>query len=75
MRAWQGLLILVAAATVAVGCGGKKRVEGAEVPAQPQTAEKAKPKPTLAPTPISSLKYIVLKGDNLWDISTKKSIY
>jgi nucleoid-associated protein YgaU len=73
MRSWKSLLILVAAGVVAVGCGGKKRIEGAEVTAQPQTVEQAKAKP--AAKPVSSLKYIVVKGDTLWGISSKGSIY
>jgi nucleoid-associated protein YgaU len=75
MRSWKSLLILVAAGIVAVGCGGKKRVEGAEVPAQPQTVEQAKAKPTVTPKAAASLKYIVVKGDTLWGISSKGSIY
>jgi LysM repeat protein len=73
MRSWKSLLILVAVGVVAVGCGGKKRIEGAEVPAQPQTVEQAKAKPTVAQK--SSAKYIVVKGDTLWGISGKSSIY
>jgi len=75
MPSWKALVILVAAGAMAVGCGGKKRVEGAEVPAKPQTVEEVKPKPTVAPPPIPSQKYIVVKGDTLWDISTMNDIY
>lgn len=77
MRSWKALLVLVAAGAVAVGCAGKKRVEGAEVPAQQETVEQAKPKATAVPVAAAkpSKKYIVVKGDTLWGISTKSSIY
>jgi nucleoid-associated protein YgaU len=75
MRSWKGLMILVAAGVMATGCAGKKRVEGAEVPAQPQTVEQVKPKPTVAPVAKAPKKYIVVKGDTLWGISSMSDIH
>jgi nucleoid-associated protein YgaU len=98
---------------IATGCAGKKRIEGSEIPTQPQTdvvmppqpmeappapevAAAPEPPPVAEPTatpqpappspppvaeeptpePKKELeKYIVVKGDTLWDISAMKKIY
>ena len=97
---------------LAVGCVGKKRIEGVEVPTQPQPSEvvvasaptpvpppppiveptaEPTPEPTPEPTaePVAEAtpepppppetnpcnKYIVVKGDTLWDISGTGSGY
>src|ERR1019366_9087925 len=100
---------LTATATIfllSIGCVGKKRIEGAEVPTMPPANDVGAPPiapPTLAPTPPPVVaeappppetppeptavpteepaapppppvanpcnKYIVVKGDTLWDIS------
>ncbi len=98
---------LTATATIfllSIGCAGKKRIEGAEVPTMPPANEVVAPPiapPTLAPTPPPVVaeappppapaeevaapppppaanpcnKYIVVRGDTLWDISGSGSGY
>ena len=64
------------------GCAGPKRIEGTEVPIQPQPTlvfVEAPPTATFTPlptatftpepTPIPVTRYIVVKGDTLWGIS------
>lgn len=99
-------ILIVAAMTLAlaVGCTGKKRIEGVEVPNPPQSSEivvavptapppppeatptpeppppvvaEATPEPTPEPPPPANPcnKYIVVKGDTLWDISGTGSGY
>lgn len=75
------ILFLAAILTgvLAFGCSGKKRIEGTEVPVQPQATEvivaalptmtPEPPTPTPEPTPVPITKYIVVKGDTLWGIS------
>jgi hypothetical protein len=75
------LVGLVCTALIA-GCTGQKRIEGTEVPVQPQPTlvfvagePTATPEPlptetaTPEPTPVPITKYIVVKGDTLWGIS------
>ncbi len=110
MKSTKTLLILGAMSfLLAVGCTGKKRIEGVEVPTQPQPEEQVvqapppppteptatpQPTPEAPPPPIEEAavptpeptaepteapppppaaepcsKYIVVKGDTLWDIS------
>lgn len=113
---------LVAALTAGLtmtGCAGKKRIEGSEIPTQPQTDVVMPPQPEAPPAPEAPAapepppvaeaaptpapapppppveeakapepppeptaepkkeleKYIVVKGDTLWDISGMKIIY
>lgn len=96
-------ILAAMALMLAVGCTGKKRIEGTEVPVQPQTNEvvvaqptvevpppppeatpepppavaEATPEPTPEPPPPPNPcdKYIVVKGDTLWDISGTSSGY
>ncbi len=104
MNDWKRLLALAAVAGVfTVGCAGQRRIEGTEIPTQPQTndvnaameqappppapveqapppvAEQPTPEPTTAPPPPPEpepcSKYIVVKGDTLWDISAKNLAY
>jgi LysM repeat protein len=80
----QAFFVLAGLVSTALifGCAGPKRIEGTEVPVQPQptlvfvAAEPtATPEPlptetaTPEPTPIPITKYIVVKGDTLWGIS------
>jgi len=74
MRSFKVLMALTAASLLVVGCGGKKRIEGSEVPAQPQTNEQVQAQ-TAAPKAEASSKYTVVKGDTLWAISGKSSTY
>ncbi|HVZ79695.1 MAG TPA: LysM peptidoglycan-binding domain-containing protein [bacterium] len=110
--------LLVAVLTMGLidaGCAGKRRIEGDEVPTQPQTdvvmppqpmeappapevaEEPPAPEPTATPAPAPPPppvaeepaatpeptqapkkeieKYIVVKGDTLWDISGMRIIY
>jgi nucleoid-associated protein YgaU len=80
MRSFKMLLLLTVAGAVAVGCGGKKRIEGSEVPIQPQTQEQVQIQPSpvpvaAAPTAVPPQKYEVVKGDTLWGISGKDTVY
>jgi hypothetical protein len=107
-------IVLSLTFAMAVGCVGKKRIEGVEVPTQPQPSEVIVAQPTVAPPPqIAEVpppppaeptaeptpapteepvaeatpepppapetnpcgKYIVVKGDTLWDISGGGSGY
>jgi nucleoid-associated protein YgaU len=73
MRSFRILMALAAAGTLAVGCGGKKRIEGQETAVQPQTQETVQAQPEVKPA--ASSKYTVVSGDTLWDISAKPSVY
>jgi hypothetical protein len=70
------LLLTLITGLAVTGCS-KKRVEGTEVPAAPQTSETVQAAP--APMPVVAVKehekYTVVKGDTLWDISGSSSIY
>jgi hypothetical protein len=76
------LLVSLVCAALIAGCTGQKRIEGTEVPVQPQPTlvfvqapATATPEPlptetaTPEPTPVPVTKYIVVKGDTLWGIS------
>jgi hypothetical protein len=70
------LFFALAFGIVAAGCS-KKRVEGTEVPAAPQSTETvaAAPPPPPAEVKKEEEKYTVVKGDTLWDISGSSAIY
>lgn len=77
------LMAVLVVSFIFVGCGGKKRVEGVDIPTQPQTNEAVVPPaapetlaspppevPTPTPVPEKKIrKYIVVRGDTLWGIS------
>ena len=79
-QAFCVLAALIVTALIA-GCTGQKRIEGTEVPVQPQptlvfvSAPTATPEilptetATPEPTAVPITKYIVVKGDTLWGIS------
>lgn len=76
---------------ITMGCSGNKRIEGSDAPLPPPTAQDAvAPPPLAAPSPEATIaeppaptavpanppsKYIVVKGDTLWDISEKSLAY
>jgi hypothetical protein len=70
------LVLILAIGLTITGCS-KKRVEGTEVAAAPQSNETVQEAP--APKPIvakaEAEKYTVVQGDTLWDISGSSSIY
>lgn len=70
------LLLTLAFGLVAAGCS-KKRVEGTEVPAAPQSSEtvQAAPPPPAAVAKKEEEKYTVVKGDTLWAIAGSSAIY
>ena len=70
------LLLTLAAGLVVTGCS-KKRVEGTEVPAAPQSNETVQAAPAPQPMVVKKEdeKYTVVRGDSLWAISGSSSIY
>lgn len=79
------LVLCLAVGLLAQGCGGRKRIEGTEIPTQPpvQDIVLATPvppppeppaevlaEPTPEPVKNDCSNYIVVKGDTLWDISS-----
>lgn len=65
-------VLLLATGLLASGCSSQKRVESTEATTKPATTEEVK---TTKPQMMSSDQYEVVRGDNLWDISGKDSIY
>ncbi|HVM33219.1 MAG TPA: LysM peptidoglycan-binding domain-containing protein [bacterium] len=87
-RAW--LAVLLTGSLITAGCAGNKRIEGADAPLPPPVGDVAAAPPApeppapeaAAPTPAPTAapahppsKYIVVKGDTLWDISEKSLAY
>ena len=66
-------LSLLAACTLAYGCGETKRIESTEVPKPAPVNEPVAVAPT--ETPIPSEHYTVASRDTLWGIAGKSDIY
>jgi LysM repeat protein len=75
MRNSKALFVIaLMSGMMAIGCSNNKRIEGTDVPAQPQSNETvAAPIPTPVPNPAK--KYIVVTGDTLWGISGSSNGY
>ena len=58
-----------------VGCATTEEPEPAKPVEQEPVAQTPAEEPTVTPGPASSDSYEVVKGDNLWDISAKPSVY
>jgi LysM repeat protein len=68
------LAVLFASVALASGCASTS--EEAPPPSQPAAAAPAPAAPAAAaPAPAAAGQYTVIRGDNLWDISAKPSIY
>ena len=71
---WFLSVVFVLSFLFSIGCAARQTVKQ-EAVAEPTTTGVVEEQPTPEPVKQAGKKYVVKKGDTLWDISAKDSIY
>ncbi len=74
MKKMLVMAVVLAVAVIAFGCAAKQTVKPDTTPADTGMGEVEEATPEATPVP-EGLKYVVKKGDTLWDISAMSKIY